>query len=48
MDKYGLPWWLSGKESACGAEDAGGPGFCLWVGMIPLKDCMAVHCGILA
>ena len=19
---YGLPWWLSGKESACDAEDA--------------------------
>ena len=21
----GLPWWLSGKESACDAEDAGDP-----------------------
>ena len=20
---YGLPWWLSGKESACNAEDVG-------------------------
>ena len=20
---YGLPWWVSGKESACNAEDPG-------------------------
>ena len=20
---FGLPWWLSGKESACSAEDPG-------------------------
>ena len=24
--KHGLPWWLSGKESACDAEDAGDQG----------------------
>ena len=27
-----LPWWLSGEESACDAEDAGDlPGFDPWV-----------------
>ena len=25
-DVHGLPWWLSGKESACNAEDAGDAG----------------------
>ena len=25
-DEVGLPWWLSGEESACDAEDAGDPG----------------------
>ena len=24
--EYGLPWWLSSKESTCNAEDAGDPG----------------------
>ena len=23
IEKWGLPWWLSSKESACNAEDAG-------------------------
>ena len=23
---FGLPWWLSGKESTCSAEDAGDVG----------------------
>ena len=26
MKNQGLPWWLSGKESSCHAEDAGGVG----------------------
>ena len=28
-----LPWWVSGKESACSAEDAFNP----WVGKIPWR-----------
>ena len=40
----GLPRWLSSKESTCEAEDAGGPGFSLWVG----KEGMAIHSSILA
>ena len=23
IDRYGLPWWLSGKESTCNAGDSG-------------------------
>ena len=23
IKKYGLPWWLSGKESTCNGGDAG-------------------------
>ena len=26
LDRLGLPWWLSGKESACSAGDAGDMG----------------------
>ena len=26
MAVTGLPWWLSGKESACNAKDAGDTG----------------------
>jgi len=33
----GLPWWLSGKESACKAGDARDWGFNLWVGKIPWR-----------
>ena len=35
--KFGLPRWLSGKESACP-----------WVGKIPLEEEMATHSSILA
>ena len=28
----GLPWWLSGTESACSAEDPGDIGFILGLG----------------
>ena len=43
----GLPWWLSGKESACHA------GATADLGLIPgwedlLEEEMAVHCSILA
>ena len=38
-----LPQWLSSKETACNAEDAGDPG---WED--PLKEGMATHCSILA
>ena len=40
----GLPWWLSGKESACNAGDVGSiPG---WED--PLKEEMVTHSSILA
>ena len=40
----GLPWWLSGKESACNAGDAGSiPG-----SGNPLEKEMATHSSILA
>ena len=32
---YGLPWWLSGKESACSAGAAERQGFNPWVRKIP-------------
>ena len=43
----GLPWWLSGKESACNAGDVGD------VGLIPgwadpLREEMVTHSSILA
>ena len=44
---FGLPWWLSGKESTCSAGDAGDmgkiPG---WED--PLEEGMATHSSILA
>ena len=32
---YGLPWWLSGKESACNTGDAGDRGLILGLGKSP-------------
>ena len=29
--------WLSGKESTCDAEDAGGPRFKPWAGKVPWR-----------
>ena len=47
MAVTGLPWWLSGKEYACNAEDAG-----TWVqslgGDNTLEEGMATHSSILA
>ena len=41
---WGLPWWLSGKESACNAGD-----LCLIPGWKdPLEKEMATHSSILA
>ena len=40
----GLPWWLSGKESACQCRRCCIP----WVGKIPLQKEMATHCSTLA
>ena len=34
---YGLPWWLSGKESACNTGDAGDMGLILGLGKSPGK-----------
>ena len=42
----GLPWWLSGQESACSAGDTGGAGSI--PGSDPLEEEMATHCSILA
>ena len=36
MGFMALPWWLSRKESACKAGDAGG-GFDPWVGKMPWR-----------
>ena len=42
--KEGLPWWLSGKESACNAGDVGSiPGL-----EDPLEEGMVTHLSILA
>ena len=41
----GLPWWLSGKESACQCRRLG---FNPWVRKIPLEKEMATHSSILA
>ena len=41
----GLPWWLSGKESACQCRK---PGFDLWVWKITVGKEMATHSSILA
>ena len=43
----GLPWWLSGKESACSAGDTGDMGSILgWED--PLEEGMATHSSILS
>ena len=34
---YGLPWWLSGKESACQCRRHGRHEFDPWVGKMPLR-----------
>ena len=43
MGQRRLPWWLSGKESACNAGELG------WIPGLgnPLKKDMATHCSIL-
>ena len=41
---FWLPRWLSGKESACQAEEHG---FDPWVGKFPLEEAMATHPSIL-
>ena len=44
---YGLPQWLSGKESACSTEDAGDTVQSLgWEDL--LEEGMATHASILA
>ena len=35
LSLYGLPWWLSGKESACSVGAAGDPGSILGSGNPP-------------
>jgi len=40
MKELGLPWWLSGKESACNAGDLGQED--------PLEEEMATYSSILA
>ena len=40
----GLPWWLSGKESA---RQCRRPGFDPWVGNIPLEKEMVTHSSVL-
>ena len=43
--KFGLPRWLSGKESTC---QCGRRRFDPWVRKIPLEEEMAAHSSILA
>ena len=43
MPSKGLPWWLSGEESACQAGDSG-----LMGGEDPLEKEMATHSSILS
>ena len=45
QEKKGLPWWLSGKESACSAGDLG-----LIPGLVrfPGRESMATHASTLA
>ena len=45
--RSGLPWWLSGKESACNAGDTGDTGLILGLGSSP-EEGMATHSSILA
>ena len=42
---HGLPWWLSGKESACNAGDQSSP---FLGGKDPLEEGMATHSDNLA
>ena len=42
--RYGLPWWLSGQESACYAGEAGSS----LGGQDPLEEEMATYSSILA
>ena len=44
----GLPWWLSGKDSACQCRRHKRPGFDPWIGEDPLKQETATHSSILA
>ena len=44
---WGLPWWLSGKESTCSAGAAGDTGSIPGLGRF-LEEGMATHSGILA
>ena len=37
MLEYGLPRWLSGKETTCNGGDTGDMGFNLWLGNIPWR-----------
>ena len=43
-----LPRWLTGKESACNAGDAGDTGLIPGLGRYPLEEEMATHSSILA
>ena len=45
ISKMGLPWWFSGKESACQRRRCG---FSSWVRKIPLEKEMETHSSILA
>ena len=45
VDLGGLPWWFSGKESACQCRRCG---FDPWVGKAPLEKEIATHSSILA
>ena len=44
----GLPWWLSGKGSACQCRRCRNCGLHPWVGKDPLEKEMATHYSILA
>ena len=46
--KTGLPWWLSGKESACQCRRLKRAGLELWVGEDPLENEMATNSSGLA
>ena len=47
LRKQGLPWWLSGKESACQCKRRRS-GFNPWVGEDPLEKNVATRSSILA
>ena len=46
--RYGLPRWLSGKESTCQCRRHRRYRFNPWVGKIPLQEEMTTHSNILA